>query len=55
MNISMKLIVGVGVVNAAIIWGLVIDRVITHANETKQWHKHLVELQLAAQKMERRG
>jgi hypothetical protein len=54
MTIALKLIIGVGVVNAAIIWGLVIDRFITHANENKQWRKHMIELQTVAQKMEKR-
>jgi hypothetical protein len=54
MTIVLKLIIGVGVVNAAIIWGLVLDRFITHANENKQWRKHMIELQTVAQKMEKR-
>jgi len=54
MTIALKLIIGVGVVNAAIIWGLVIDRFITHANKNKQWRKHMIELQTVAQKMEKR-
>lgn len=54
MILALKLLIGIGVVNAAIIWGLVIDRFITHANETKQWRKHLLELQTVAQKMEKR-
>jgi hypothetical protein len=54
MIIVLKLIIGVGVVNAAIIWGLVIDRFITHANENKQWRKHMMELETVAQKMEKR-
>jgi len=54
MTIALKLIIGVGVINAAIIWGLVIDRFITHANENKQWRKHMMELQTMAQKMEKR-
>jgi len=54
MTIALKLIIGVGIVNAAIIWGLVIDRFITQANENKQWRKHMIELQTVAQKMEKR-
>jgi len=54
MTVALKLIIGVGVVNAAIIWGLVIDRFITHANQNKQWRKHIIELQTVAQKMEKR-